>query len=341
MSLILVVEPDSRHAAQLASIARNHLHAELVMADSGDRAVAALAHRVPDIVLTAPLLPHRDEAVLSDYLRGLGEAGAHVQTLTIPILSSAAASPRGKRGRFRRERAEPGIPEGCDPALFAEQVGQYLRSARQRRVDVAPAVAEIVPIEYEHEPDIDLTPYLDTIAEPEPVVAQREMPAPPIVLQPEPKAPEPFEPPEPNEHFEPIEHSEPVIDAELVLPPMRASFAKAPSRADMLPVPTRPPVHAAHVPQVIAVPTTQTEPGPATVNVAVAVSVQVAAAPPASGVDHRWGPASAGPAEAATRNSKRPPKPVQDEWGFFDPDQCGFRALLARLDAIAAKEEED
>jgi hypothetical protein len=26
--------------------------------------------------------------------------------------------------------------------------------------------------------------------------------------------------------------------------------------------------------------------------------------------------------------------PVQDEWGFFDPQQCGFTALLAKLDEI-------
>src|SRR5258706_8925482 len=116
MSLILVVEPDSRHAAQLASMARNHLHAELVVAESGDRAVAALADRVPDIVLTAPLLPHHDEAILADYLRALGDAGAHVQTLTIPILSAPATPHRGIRGRFRRDR-DPVIPDGCDPAL--------------------------------------------------------------------------------------------------------------------------------------------------------------------------------------------------------------------------------
>jgi hypothetical protein len=28
-------------------------------------------------------------------------------------------------------------------------------------------------------------------------------------------------------------------------------------------------------------------------------------------------------------------KVVQDEWGFFDPDQCGFRALVARLDEMS------
>ena len=181
MSLILVVEPDSRHAAQLASIARNHLHAELVMADSGDRAVAALDHRVPDIVLTAPLLPHHDEAVLSDYLRALGEAGAHVQTLTIPILSMPAAAKGGMRARFRKERATPLMPDGCDPALFAEQVGQYLHRARQRRVTTAaappaPAIAfretpaeELLAgevISDQETGDVDLTPFLQDISEP-------------------------------------------------------------------------------------------------------------------------------------------------------------------------------
>jgi len=28
-------------------------------------------------------------------------------------------------------------------------------------------------------------------------------------------------------------------------------------------------------------------------------------------------------------------KPIQDEWGFFDPEQCGFAALLAKLDEVA------
>ena len=31
---------------------------------------------------------------------------------------------------------------------------------------------------------------------------------------------------------------------------------------------------------------------------------------------------------------KRKGKPYQDEWGFFDPVQCGFAALLAKLDEV-------
>jgi hypothetical protein len=38
------------------------------------------------------------------------------------------------------------------------------------------------------------------------------------------------------------------------------------------------------------------------------------------------------------RTPARKPKPVQDEWGFFDPERCGFSTLLAKLEEIT---EED
>jgi hypothetical protein len=44
-------------------------------------------------------------------------------------------------------------------------------------------------------------------------------------------------------------------------------------------------------------------------------------------------------AAPAMRRSRRS-KPVQDEWGFFDPEQCGFAALLAKLDEITEGAEE-
>jgi hypothetical protein len=34
----------------------------------------------------------------------------------------------------------------------------------------------------------------------------------------------------------------------------------------------------------------------------------------------------------------RKAKPLQDEWGFFDPERCGFSTLLAKLEEIT---EED
>jgi hypothetical protein len=33
------------------------------------------------------------------------------------------------------------------------------------------------------------------------------------------------------------------------------------------------------------------------------------------------------------------PAAVQDEWGFFDPEQCGFSALLTKLDEISEDEK--
>jgi hypothetical protein len=46
-------------------------------------------------------------------------------------------------------------------------------------------------------------------------------------------------------------------------------------------------------------------------------------------------PEPSAPKPPRPKNSrKRRTKPVQDDWGLFDPDQCGFAALVARLDEI-------
>src|SRR5207249_8345408 len=77
-------------------------------------------------------------------LRQLGSAAAHVQTLTIPLLASGS----GERDRpvlsaFRRGRAQRSEAEGCDPSVFAEQITEYLREARERRV--VPAFVAVSP----------------------------------------------------------------------------------------------------------------------------------------------------------------------------------------------------
>jgi hypothetical protein len=45
-------------------------------------------------------------------------------------------------------------------------------------------------------------------------------------------------------------------------------------------------------------------------------------------------PAAVANMEMVPRKRARAAKPAQDEWGFFDPEQCGFAALLAKLDEI-------
>jgi hypothetical protein len=37
---------------------------------------------------------------------------------------------------------------------------------------------------------------------------------------------------------------------------------------------------------------------------------------------------------APVDRTRRKAKPIEDEWGFFDPDRCGFAALIAKLDEI-------
>jgi hypothetical protein len=46
-------------------------------------------------------------------------------------------------------------------------------------------------------------------------------------------------------------------------------------------------------------------------------------------------PAEPSPAPDRGRRKKASAHTVQDEWGLFDPEQCGFAALLAKLDEIA------
>ena len=59
---------------------------------------------------------------------------------------------------------------------------------------------------------------------------------------------------------------------------------------------------------------------------------------PASSSQHAAEPKQT--AAKPARRTKKTPQPIQDEWGFFDPEQCGFAALLAKLDEITDGSEE-
>ena len=43
----------------------------------------------------------------------------------------------------------------------------------------------------------------------------------------------------------------------------------------------------------------------------------------------------------AHQPSAQEPEPVQDEWGFYDPGRCGMRALMARLEAQDAADQDE
>jgi hypothetical protein len=45
------------------------------------------------------------------------------------------------------------------------------------------------------------------------------------------------------------------------------------------------------------------------------------------------------PAPVQAARPERKAKPAQDEWGLFDPEQCGFAALLAKLDEVSESDD--
>jgi len=148
MALILAIDPDKRQSTQLASLVRA-LEAELVQRPTASEGLEAIGSRVPDLVLTSPLISPREDARLAAHLRELGAAAAHVQTVTIPMLGAAAPA-RAKGGMLsalRREKPQTAMTDGCAPEVFADQIRQYLAAAEEQRctaldAPVMPAVSE-------------------------------------------------------------------------------------------------------------------------------------------------------------------------------------------------------
>ena len=235
MSLILAIEPDRRQASQLKRLMKSCAGADLVLADTTELALEAIGDRIPDLVLVPALLSPQDDAALAMALRVIATA-AHVQTLTIPVFAGTAEPTRssgGVLGIWRRGRSQAPSTEGCDPAVFAEQIAAYLAEAEAARVAlmlaareddeyeasksrasrqvIAPA-ADATPIDDELEPWAEADQWTYTPApeiayvtsKTEPAAAESE-PAP--WIEPErtyPIAPAPEPVAEPDEEWEPV-----------------------------------------------------------------------------------------------------------------------------------------
>jgi hypothetical protein len=146
MPIVLAIEPDRRQAAHLTAIMRQQVGAELVLADTTEGALDAIGNRVPDLVLVPALLSPQDDAALAAALRVIA-AAAHVRTLTIPVLASGTKPTvaRGVLARWRRSREESPEPDGCDPAVFGEQISTYLREAAAERAQLEQELLEDEP----------------------------------------------------------------------------------------------------------------------------------------------------------------------------------------------------
>ena len=333
MSIILAIEPDRRRAAQLTGMARAHLRAELLVAPNAAEAVEVLNGRIPDVLLTAPLLPSHEEAAMAEYLRQQGPAATHVQTLTIPLLAGGADRDRPVLSAFRRDRANRTEPEGCDPAVFAEQITEYLREAHERREAPTPPPRQAA------------TPTVETTQATRLATAKNGTIARLLAAAVE-EDPLDFKefllPPEPPAAFAPpadeveSELQAAISDLADFAPDINLSRSSTRIATEDIPTYERD--------------ATLIDPGYSTLRDNGSNDLVINGKLGAFTVGHYETP-PADIAAAATdvpagivmpkiRKRVRRAQRVRDEWGFFDPSQCRFPALIAKLDEIASRESD-
>jgi hypothetical protein len=137
MQLVLAIHADRRQTELIAALLKKRAAVEVVQASDAGEGLQEIGDRIPDLILTSPLLSPFDEGVLAEYLRELGSAAAHVQTLRIPVMTMPDASSGGFFSR-KKKRVEA-APDGCDPAYFVEEITQYLARAAEERKTAPPA----------------------------------------------------------------------------------------------------------------------------------------------------------------------------------------------------------
>jgi hypothetical protein len=387
MPLILAIEPDRRQAAQLSVVVRKRVHAELILVDTTERALDAIGNRMPDLVLVPALLSPQDDAALAAALRVIA-AAACVQMLTIPVLGAPRpdSAPGGVLSALRGKKARAAEPDGCDPAVFAEQIASYLQRLAQERPETEMAAAPA----HSHQPAehaaVEPTAAFDrgsgTV---EDALSQEWFDSLP------PQADVFVEPVSLAATDESVSFALEEAARALFADPAPAAFDPAPARASV--------AHVTHRP-VVAAPAPEKDEWVAVEELMAALHVMPLAAIEVTDEDEWIGPvldepygvaakpeiddelesddldptkdskASGGkserewvtliaslrhdverlrgersekpgrkPVPAPAARPERKAKPAQDEWGLFDPEQCGFAALLAKLDEVSESED--
>src|SRR5262249_35068780 len=128
--------------------------------------------RVPDLVLVPALLSPQDDVALSDALR-TASGTTPVPVLISPLLSTRHdESARGAlMSKWRRKGSAPGPSDGCDPAIFAEQMAGYLTEAasHQRAESIGVTPDDLFEVEQSPAP-----PQLDPFPSIAPVIEHAE-----------------------------------------------------------------------------------------------------------------------------------------------------------------------
>ncbi len=110
MSRIVAIEPDPERAQTLKRLVSEWVDAEVVLAESTDAAIAAMADESPDLILTSALISPADDAHLTEHLRHL-PGGQYIPVLTVPPLvdpdevANMRKKNRGLFSLFKRRQA--------------------------------------------------------------------------------------------------------------------------------------------------------------------------------------------------------------------------------------------
>ena len=385
MALVLAIEPDRRQAARISALGRGALDAELLIADSTERAVAALHGRHPDLILTSLLLSPKDDAGLRDF----ESSGVPVPTLMSPVLAGSSRGSSENGGLLARLRRQASSShEGCDPKVFAAQITEYLSRMREEQeadaldhesiepatsiaptaaapaVNVQPAAASIEEEFLDADPAIESEPIVEAV-ESEPVtemsldsssietplgitpsletrMAARTQPDADweeIVIE------------EHEDGFHRVIEDEDVtielssdVDLQAFVDELKATYAdlfpvqevqRAQSEASPRKTIAHELSHRACWPSLEGI---AAEDAPVFDEVVAdfVAAMDEPGNPRGGDADSDlWMPLSPAPGLAWPRLesacSKRPP---QDEWGFYDPDQCGLSAVVAKLNQV-------
>jgi hypothetical protein len=374
MQLILAIDSDPRRSEQLASLVHARLKVDLVQSTSAGEGLHALKDRIPDLILTSPLLSPFDDGVLDEYLRELGAAGAHVQTVRIPILT-LAPSKKGLADRLfvlgRTKPTSPATPDGCDPTVFADEIALYLTRAVSARQSVAqlaqalsaredeapqsplaatPAVHSTVMSEVSEAIIEEFADAVDLshgeVAEPryvQPAAPSHDIVSDPTYVVEETESwpvdePMYIEPDEPM-YIEPTESShfdQTVSTAAPIVDPMPAAEQTPPHE------PARKGTSATFEAALAAIRAAWVKPeAPLTI-----LSPPTEAAAPRNTAPGKVDPPAQRDVVRKTRpenrrreNETSEQRPKQDEWGIFDPDQGGFSAVVDKLDKVAESKD--
>lgn len=358
MPIILAIEPDRRQAAHLTAMVHRRVKAELILVPTTEGALDAIGNRVPDLVLVPALLSPQDDAALAAALRVIA-AAARVQMLTTPVLGPArpAAKSGGVLSALRRDKSRSAEPDGCDPAVFAEQIASYLERAAQERAraagdlaqEDAPRVAESAAMPAQaSKPVEDLSEWVQDVPAGDESVSFALEEVARALFSDAGAAPE-----------APAEESEAAAEATAppatpIVVPMVAAATESASDAKWAAVDEL--MAALQVMPLAAIEATEADEWIAPIREPEEGREEREPPAPPARSEQEWvalveslrrdverihteradKPA---PRPVPARSSRpKKAKPIQDEWGLFDPEQCGFAALLAKLEEVTEEE---